>query len=102
MREGGRRRKELVMGMFDAVIFYKVGKFYELYHMDAVIGVNEMGLTFMKGVWAHSGFPEIGFGRFSDVLVQKGYKVARVEQTETPDMMEVRCKSMARRHGYHG
>lgn len=82
--------------MFDTVIFYKVGKFYELYHMDAVIGVNELGLTFMKGTWAHSGFPEIGFGRFSDVLVQKGYKVARVEQTETPEMMEARCKAMAK------
>nr|XP_057914372.1 DNA mismatch repair protein Msh6 isoform X2 [Doryrhamphus excisus] len=82
--------------MFDAVIFYKVGKFYELYHMDAVIGVNELGLTFMKGTWAHSGFPEIGFARFSDVLVQKGYKVARVEQTETPEMMEARCKTLAK------
>ncbi|XP_077469004.1 DNA mismatch repair protein Msh6 [Stigmatopora argus] len=80
--------------MFDTVIFYKVGKFYELYHMDAVIGVNELGLTFMKGAWAHSGFPEIGFARFSSVLVQKGYKVARVEQTETPEMMEVRCKTL--------
>lgn len=93
---GMRRWWELKSQMFDAVLFYKVGKFYELYHMDAVIGVNELGLTFMKGTWAHSGFPEIGFGRFSDVLVQKGYKVARVEQTETPDMMEARCKAMAR------
>lgn len=91
---GMRRWWQLKADMFDTVIFYKVGKFYELYHMDAVIGVNELGLTFMKGTWAHSGFPEIGFGRFSDVLVQKGYKVARVEQTETPDMMEARCKSM--------
>ncbi|XP_052006608.1 DNA mismatch repair protein Msh6 [Xyrauchen texanus] len=93
---GMRRWWQLKSEMFDAVLFYKVGKFYELYHMDAVIGVNELGLTFMKGAWAHSGFPEIGFGRFSDVLVQKGYKVARVEQTETPEMMEVRCKAMAR------
>ncbi|XP_076141920.1 DNA mismatch repair protein Msh6 [Alosa pseudoharengus] len=93
---GMRRWWELKSKMFDAVLFYKVGKFYELYHMDAVIGVNELGLTFMKGAWAHSGFPEIAFGRFSDVLVQKGYKVARVEQTETPDMMEARCKKMAR------
>ncbi|TTI76911.1 DNA mismatch repair protein Msh6 [Bagarius yarrelli] len=93
---GMRRWWQLKSEMFDTVIFYKVGKFYELYHMDAVIGVNELGLTFMKGTWAHSGFPEIGFGRFSDVLVQKGYKVARVEQTETPDMMEARCKAMAR------
>lgn len=93
---GMRRWWQLKSKMFDTVIFYKVGKFYELYHMDAVIGVNELGLTFMKGTWAHSGFPEIGFGRFSDVLVQKGYKVARVEQTETPEMMEARCKTMAK------
>ncbi|XP_008281190.1 DNA mismatch repair protein Msh6 isoform X2 [Stegastes partitus] len=93
---GMRRWWQLKSQMFDTVIFYKVGKFYELYHMDAVIGVSEMGLTFMKGTWAHSGFPEIGFGRFSDVLVQKGYKVARVEQTETPEMMEARCKTLAK------
>ncbi|KAJ7987524.1 hypothetical protein DPEC_G00327390 [Dallia pectoralis] len=93
---GMRRWWQLKSEMFDAVLFYKVGKFYELYHMDAVIGVNELGLTFMKGSWAHSGFPEIGFGRFSDGLVQKGYKVARVEQTETPDMMEARCKTMSK------
>ncbi|NXF94233.1 MSH6 protein, partial [Eubucco bourcierii] len=92
---GMRRWWQLKSQNFDAVIFYKVGKFYELYHMDAVTGVNELGLIFMKGTWAHSGFPETAFGRFSDVLVQKGYKVARVEQTETPEMMEVRCKAMA-------
>ncbi|KAM3863433.1 DNA mismatch repair protein Msh6 [Diretmus argenteus] len=91
---GMRRWWQLKSQMLDTVLFFKVGKFYELYHMDAVTGVNEMNLTFMKGTWAHSGFPEIGFGRFSDVLVQKGYKVARVEQTETPDMMEARCKTM--------
>lgn len=93
---GMRRWWQLKSEMFDTVLFYKVGKFYELYHIDAVIGVNELGLTFMKGTWAHSGFPEIGFGRFSDVLVQKGYKVARVEQTETPEMMEARCKTLAK------
>ncbi|NXN93064.1 MSH6 protein, partial [Rhinopomastus cyanomelas] len=92
---GMRRWWQLKSQNFDAVICYKVGKFYELYHMDAVTGVNELGLIFMKGTWAHSGFPETAFGRFSDVLVQKGYKVARVEQTETPEMMEARCKSTA-------
>ncbi|XP_078085788.1 DNA mismatch repair protein Msh6 isoform X2 [Mustelus asterias] len=91
---GMRRWWELKVQMLDTVIFYKVGKFYELYHMDAVTGVNELGLSFMRGCWAHSGFPEIAFGRFSDVLVRKGYKVARVEQTETPEMMEARCKSL--------
>ncbi|KAK5853861.1 hypothetical protein PBY51_014982 [Eleginops maclovinus] len=93
-RKDSRRRRQSEDG-YDPTSLY-VGKFYELYHMDAVIGVNEMALTFMKGTWAHSGFPEIGFARFSDVLVQKGYKVARVEQTETPEMMEARCKKMAK------
>nr|XP_048272199.1 DNA mismatch repair protein Msh6 isoform X3 [Myodes glareolus] len=92
---GMRKWWEIKSQNFDLVIFYKVGKFYELYHMDAVIGVSELGLVFMKGNWAHSGFPEIAFGRFSDSLVQKGYKVARVEQTETPEMMEARCRKMA-------
>ena len=52
----------------------QVGKFYELYHMDAVVGVQELGLMYMKGDWAHSGFPEIAFGRYAQTLVQKGYK----------------------------
>lgn len=92
---GMRKWWELKSQNFDSVIFYKVGKFYELYHMDAVIGVNELGLVFMKGTWAHSGFPEIAFDRFANTLVHKGYKVVRVEQMETPEMMESRCKSLA-------
>ncbi|XP_037810676.1 probable DNA mismatch repair protein Msh6 isoform X1 [Lucilia sericata] len=77
---------------FDCVLFFKVGKFYELYHMDADVGVNELGFTYMRGEFAHSGFPEISFDKMASVLVERGYKVARVEQTETPDMMTERCK----------
>jgi DNA mismatch repair ATPase MutS len=33
---------------FDCVLFFKVGKFYELYHMDAVTGVKELSLSFMR------------------------------------------------------
>lgn len=79
---------------FDTVLFFKMGKFYELFHMDATIAVNELGLIYMKGDYAHSGFPEIAYGRYADTLVQKGYRVARIEQTETPEMMEKRCKNM--------
>lgn len=39
---------ELKEQHFDTVLFFKVGKFYELYHMDAVIGVENLGLTYMK------------------------------------------------------
>lgn len=82
---------------YDAVIFFKVGKFYELYHMDAIVGVNELGFSFMKGnEFAHSGFPETAYSRMATTLVERGYKVARVEQTENPDMMTERIKKMSR------
>ncbi|KAH0951034.1 hypothetical protein HN011_010133 [Eciton burchellii] len=85
---------ELKSNRFDCVLFFKVGKFYELYHMDAVIGVSELSLTYMRGEFAHSGFPEIGYGRYSSSLIERGYKVARVEQTENPEMMTARCSKL--------
>jgi DNA mismatch repair protein MSH6 len=39
---------EIKLKNYDCVIFLKLGKFYELYHMDAVTGVNELGLIYMK------------------------------------------------------
>ncbi len=42
--------------------------------MDAVVGVRECGLVFMKGAMAHCGFPELGFRKYSQILVQKGYQ----------------------------
>ncbi|CAG9534923.1 unnamed protein product [Cercopithifilaria johnstoni] len=77
---------------FDTVLFFKVGKFYEMYHMDAVIGVENLNLSYMRGNFAHCGFPEVAYGRFADQLVNRGYKVARVEQTETPTQLESRNK----------
>jgi DNA mismatch repair protein MSH6 len=78
---------------FDCVLFFKVGKFYELFHMDADIGVKELSsgfgenigpMIFMRGAQGHSGFPETSYGKFANILVQRGYRVMRIEQTETP------------------
>ncbi|XP_013386030.1 DNA mismatch repair protein Msh6 [Lingula anatina] len=80
---------------FDTVLFFKVGKFYELYHMDAVIGVTELGLMYMKGNFAHSGFPEIAYSRYADTLIQKGYKAARVEQMESQESAEEKAAGKA-------
>ncbi len=77
----------------DTVLFFKVGKFYELFHLDADVGMQELDLIYMKGEKAHSGFPEISYGKFSDQLVMKGYRVARVEQTETPEALKLRNDS---------
>ncbi len=56
---------------FDTLLFFKMGKFYELYHMDAVIAVEELRLTYMRGAHAHSGFPEIAFQRMADRLLHR-------------------------------
>ena len=94
---GQRQWWELKSDNFDTVLFFKMGKFYELFHMDAVLGVEKLGLVYMKSKEiAHVGFPEIGFQKYAEQLVEMGYKVARIEQTETPEMMEKRCKSMTR------
>lgn len=77
----------------DTVLFFKVGKFYELFHMDADVGMRELDLIYMKGEKAHSGFPEISYGKMASALCNKGYRVARVEQTETPDMLAARNKA---------
>lgn len=42
---------------FDAVIFFKMGKFYELFEMDAHVGVEHLGLQYMAGAQPHAGFP---------------------------------------------
>ena len=73
-----------------------IGKFYEMFHMDADVGVDVLGLTYMKGHIAHAGFPEVGYGPAADKLVRAGYKVARVEQTETPEQLKERKATMTK------
>lgn len=87
---------EFKINHFDKVLFFKMGKFYELFHMDAVIAVERCGLLYMKKEMAHCGFPEVAFERYAQVLVDLGYKVARIEQTETPADLDVRVKKMSR------
>jgi DNA mismatch repair protein MSH6 len=82
---------------FDTVLFFKVGKFYELFHMDADIGVKELQCIYMAGTKAHSGFPETAYGKYAKILVDRGYRVARVEQTETPDINKARVADEKKR-----
>ena len=64
--------------------------------MDADVGVEVMDLIYMKGHIAHAGFPEISYGPRADKLVRAGFKVARVEQTETPARLQERKKNNGR------
>lgn len=84
----------------DAILFFKMGKFYEFFNEDAVVGVNNLNLMYMKGDStkpAHAGFPEVSYDRYSKILIDRGYKVLRIEQTETPAMMEERCRETGQR-----
>ena len=74
----------------DTLLLFKTGKFYEIFHMDADRAAEVLDFQYMRGTDAHVGFPEISYGQFADRLVRAGYKVARVEQTETPDMLKER------------
>lgn len=80
---------------YDVVIFFKKGKFYELYDVDADIGHQQLGLNFTKGGRVDMrccGVPEQAFAKHCSRLIELGYKVGRVEQTETANAAEKRKK----------
>nr|GMD26782.1 DNA mismatch repair protein MSH6 [Ipomoea batatas] len=88
---GGQRQWwEFKSKHMDKVLFFKMGKFYELFEMDAHIGAKELDLQYMKGEQPHCGFPEKNFSMNAEKLARKGYRVLVIEQTETPEQLELR------------
>ncbi|KAG9459293.1 hypothetical protein H6P81_003801 [Aristolochia fimbriata] len=77
----------------DVVLFFKVGKFYELYEMDAEIGQKELDwkMTYSGvGKCRQVGISESGIDDAVQKLLARGYKVGRIEQLETSDQAKVR------------
>ena len=91
--EAQRQWWELKSKHFDTVLAFKVGKFYELFRMDSLIGVEELNLLPMGGSKLHCGFPEKSFAKYAESLREKGFRVARVEQTESTGARDERLKS---------
>ncbi|XP_078179988.1 MUTS homolog 6 [Carex rostrata] len=92
---GGQRQWwEFKSQHMDKVLFFKMGKFYELFEMDAHIGAKELDLQYMKGEQPHCGFPEKNLSLNVDKLARKGYRVLVVEQTETPEQLDIRRKEL--------
>ncbi|OVA16806.1 DNA mismatch repair protein MutS [Macleaya cordata] len=90
---GGQRQWwEFKSKHMDKVLFFKMGKFYELFEMDAHVGAKDLDLQYMKGEQPHCGFPEKNFSMNVEKLARKGYRVLVVEQTETPEQLELRRK----------
>uniref|UniRef100_A0AC35FN93 DNA mismatch repair protein MutS core domain-containing protein n=1 Tax=Panagrolaimus sp. PS1159 TaxID=55785 RepID=A0AC35FN93_9BILA len=77
---------------FDTIIFFKEHTNYELFHMDALIGINVLGLPANKGDICHCTFLESFYGKYLEILLDRGYKVARVEQSETSEIDRIICR----------
>ena len=80
---------------FDKIIFFKVGRFYEMFYDDAIICNQLLDLKFMgddpKKLYV--AFPEIALESKGAILVQAGFKIAIIEQMETPKELKERLKS---------
>ncbi|XP_062200486.1 DNA mismatch repair protein MSH7 [Phragmites australis] len=77
----------------DVVLFFKVGKFYELYELDAEIGQKELDWKMTVsgvGKCRQVGISESGIDDAVDKLVARGYKVGRIEQMESADQAKAR------------
>lgn len=69
----------------DAVLFFRMGDFYEAFYEDAALLSRELELTLTKrqGI-PMSGVPHHTCESYIDKLVGKGFRVAIAEQTEDP------------------
>ena len=74
----------------DAIIFYRLGDFYEMFFEDAKTASSELDLVLTgrnAGVEERvpmCGIPHHAAKGYIQRLIQKGYKVAIVEQLEDP------------------
>ena len=80
---------------FDKVLLFKLGKFYELFYDDAIIGNQVLDLNWMGNdpKKLHVGFPEKCLEEKAAKLIEAGFKVAVVEQIERPEEMKERAKN---------
>lgn len=82
---------EIKQKFFDTVVFFKKGKFYELYEHDATIGHQLFDLKLTDRVNMRMvGVPESSLDTWANQFVAKGYKIARVDQVESALGKEMR------------
>jgi DNA mismatch repair protein MutS len=74
----------------DALLFFRMGDFYELFHQDAVVASEAMNITLTSRQKMHGeaipmcGVPFHSVDGYIDRLLQQGFKVAICEQIEDP------------------
>lgn len=74
----------------DTVLLYRMGDFYEMFHEDAKIASDVLGLTLTSRNHGGTdrtplaGFPHHALDRYANRLVHAGHKIAICEQVEDP------------------
>jgi DNA mismatch repair protein MSH6 len=82
---------EIKQKFWDSIVFFKKGKFYELYEKDATIGHQLFDLKLTDRVNMRMvGVPEASLDMWASQFVAKGHKVARVDQMESALAKEMR------------
>lgn len=75
---------EIKQKFWDTIVFFKKGKFYELYENDATVGHQLFDLKLTDRVNMRMvGVPESSLDMWATQFVAKGFKIARVDQQET-------------------
>lgn len=86
-----RQYWDIKKNLWDTIVFFKKGKFYELYENDATIGHQLFDLKLTDRVNMRMvGVPESSLDMWINQFVAKGYKVARVDQMESALGKEMR------------
>ena len=82
---------EIKRKFMDTIVFFKKGKFYELYEHDATIGHQLFDLKLTDRVNMRMvGVPEMSLPHWANQFVAAGYKIARVDQQESALGKEMR------------
>lgn len=84
---------EIKSKMWDCIVFFKKGKFFELYEKDAHLANHLFDLKIAGGGRANmqlAGVPEMSFDYWASQFIQYGYKVAKVDQRESMLAREIR------------
>ncbi|KAJ2759104.1 DNA mismatch repair protein msh6 [Coemansia sp. BCRC 34490] len=93
-----RQYWEIKSKHWDTVVFFKKGKFYELYENDATIGHQQFDLRMTDRVnMRMAGVPESSFDHWVAQFLAKGYKVARVDQMESKLAKDMRERGAAKK-----
>ena len=76
----------------DAILFFRMGDFYEMFNEDARIGAKVLGITLTSrghgktGDVPLAGFPHHALDGYLSKMLKAGYRVAICEQVEDPKL----------------